>query len=223
MKYHMTLKSNNSKVGPIPVTTSSKETCPSTCPFNNGGGCYAASGPLAIHWSKVTKGERGGTIKELCHQVAGLPQGQLWRHNQAGDLPGVDGKIHAAELRALVKANKGKRGFTYTHKPMTMPNMKLVKEANDGGFTINLSANNMSHADELAALNVGPVVVVVPEDHPQTSFTAEGRKVVVCPEQTHGTSCVDCRLCASTRNGIIIGFRAHGSSRKRMIHIIKEG
>lgn len=86
------------------------------------------------------------------------------RHNQAGDLPGKGGEIDAEALQ-LVEANQGKRGFTYTHKPMTAANMAAVKAANDSGFTVNLSANNLTHADELAALAIAPVVTVLPEDY----------------------------------------------------------
>jgi hypothetical protein len=223
MSYHFTPKSSNAKTGPIPVTTSTATTCPPSCPFNNGGGCYATGGPLALHWKKVTDGERGGNFDTLCHQVSALPDGKLWRHNQAGDLPGEGDTIDAADLRKLVKANQGKCGFTYTHKPMTPANMKLVKAANKAGFTINLSANNLQHADELADLGVAPVVAVVPEDYPRMGTTPAGRKVAVCPAQLHDTNCADCGLCASTRNGVVIGFRAHGATRRRMVHIIKEG
>jgi len=65
-------------------------------------------------------------------------------------------------LAQLVEANQGKRGFTYSHKPATGANREAVAAANKAGFTINLSANNLSHADELAAHEIAPVVVVLP-------------------------------------------------------------
>ena len=54
--------------------------------------------------------------------IYSLPVGQLWRHNQAGDLPGIGNKIDVKQLGQLVKASEGKRGFTYTHKPLTKVN-----------------------------------------------------------------------------------------------------
>ena len=51
----LTMKSRNAKVGPMPVSTSDKSTCAPSCPFK-GKGCYAESGPLAIHWAKITAG-----------------------------------------------------------------------------------------------------------------------------------------------------------------------
>lgn len=85
----------------------------------------------------------------------------LWRHNQAGDLPGENDTIDLVALAQLAEANVGKRGFTYTHKPMTADNAAAVKQANARGFTINLSADNLSEADDLAEMQVGPVVVVL--------------------------------------------------------------
>jgi hypothetical protein len=38
---------------------------------------------------------------------------------------------------------------------MTSDNRIAVTEANAHGFTVNLSANNATHADELAALEIG--------------------------------------------------------------------
>ena len=55
---HLTLRSANAKTGPIPVSTSSIQTCPPSCLLKEAG-CYANSGPLAIHWKAVNEGRRG--------------------------------------------------------------------------------------------------------------------------------------------------------------------
>ena len=217
MKVHLTLKSSNAKTGPIPVSTTSADTCPPQCPFQ-GSGCYAESGPLALHWRKVTNGERGMAWDEFVGAIATLPAGAMWRHNQAGDLPGHGAGIDAGKLAKLVRANEGKNGFTYTHKPVfgngvkATHNRRAIREANQVGFTVNLSANNLAQADQLADLNIAPVVVVLPRGAENTC-TPAGRKVVVCPAETRDdVTCDSCRLCARRdRNGIIIGFPAHGS------------
>ena len=113
----VTRKSRNSKTGDIPVTTTSEETCPHACPLK-ANGCYAEAGPLAILWRKVTARKMGMAWDAAMSEIAALPNGTLWRHNQAGDLPGIGDAIDVAALAALVKANRGKRGFTYTHKPL---------------------------------------------------------------------------------------------------------
>jgi hypothetical protein len=215
---HLTLKSENAKTGPIPVSTTGAQTCPTVCPFRKDaeGGCYAAGGPLAMHWAKVTEGSRGGDWSTLCAQVASMPDGQVWRHNQAGDLPGDGVNIDADALAALVASNTGRRGFTYTHyDPAQGVNAESIAHANRSGFTVNLSGNNLAHADQLAALNIGPVVVVLPADAKGNTQTPSGRKVVVCPAtQRDDVSCATCQLCQRQRDAIV-GFPAHGSTKKR--------
>lgn len=216
MQFHLTLKSRNVKTGPIPVSTSTALTCPTACPFNSGNGCYAAFGPLALFWAKVTAGDVGVTWGEFLDQIAALPDGQLWRMNQAGDLPGLGDTLDTAALGQLVAANRGKRGFTYTHKPLaTAAERDAVAAANAAGFTINLSANTLAHADELAELGIGPVVAVVAMDQAQNTVTPAGRKVVICPAtQRDDVSCASCGLCARLRDAIV-GFPAHGPGKKR--------
>ena len=212
---HVTLKSGNSKTGPIPVSTSPSSTCPDACPFKLSG-CYAKSGPLALHWSKVSAGLRGLQWTEFLSVVRSFSAGQLWRHNQAGDLPGAGDKIDRAALAQLVKANAGKRGFTYTHKPVNRTNLKAIRSANRDGFVVNLSANSVAHADTLAKTGL-PVAAVVPQSSPDRFTTPAGNKVVICPAQrVAGISCDTCRLCAKGNRTFIIGFRPHGTGARKV-------
>jgi hypothetical protein len=224
LQVHMTLKSRNAKTGPIPVSTTTAKTCPTACPFNNAnaGGCYADAGPLSLHWRKVTDGRAGTDFDSFLDTVAGLPDGQLWRHNQAGDLPGDGDSLDIAKLDHLVAANLGKRGFTYTHKPIPrQAEREAIARANARGFTVNLSGNTLAHADYLAALDIAPVVCVLPADATENTETPAGRKVIVCPAtQRDGVSCATCGLCAVSRmaNGkprAIVGFPAHGPSKRK--------
>jgi hypothetical protein len=176
-----------------------------------------------LFWGKVDRGQAGVEWSEFCGQIEALPEGQLWRHNQAGDLPTVDGvNINHEEVAQLLVANQGRNGFTYTHhNPAQGFNGKIIKAANEQGFTINLSGNNLAHADELAALGCGPVVAVVPEDHPEHSTTPEGRKVVVCPEQTgKAKSCAECKLCQKANRAVVVAFRVHGVSKRKALAIV---
>jgi hypothetical protein len=212
MKYRLTLKSKNKKTGPIPVSTTSAASCPPSCPFSRGG-CYAKGGPLALVWRQVD--DIGTSLSEFCGNIAKLPAGQLWRHNQAGDLPGQGETIDAQALAQIVKANQGKRGFTYTHKsPFNKRNAAAIAKANRDGFTINLSGNNLAHADKLADLNIAPVVTVLPSDGTSTT-TPAGRKVVQCPATYRdGITCASCQLCQRQRS-VIVGFPAHGAAHRK--------
>lgn len=214
MRAHITLRSNNAKTGPIPVSTTSADSCPKDCGMRSA--CYAASGPLGMHWAAVTSGQRGTDWAEFCATVAALPDGQLWRHNQAGDLPGDGLHIDAEYLAQLIDANDGRRGFTYTHyAPGVGSNAALVEMANRAGFTVNLSADSTADADALADLGIAPVVCVLPIDQTENTRTPGGRRVVVCPAtQRDDVSCASCQLCQRQRD-VIVGFPAHGSSRRR--------
>ena len=218
---HLTKKSKNKKVSDlengvfVPVSTSSKANCSDECPFKNNG-CYADGYPLNLHWVKVTSGER--EQDNFIKQIDALPDGTFWRHNQAGDLEGLNNDIDFKALTKLVDANKGKKGFTYTHKPMdTAAKRKAIKKANDEGFTINLSANNLNHADELFDLDIAPIAVVMPLGHTGNTVTPKGKPVIQCPATREGdttTSCASCQLCQKQRH-FAVGFPAHGSGKTK--------
>lgn len=218
---HLTLRSDNAKTGTIPVSITSGETCPLSCPFY-GNGCYAEHGPLALHWGAVTVGDRGMSWDMFCDAVATLPPGQLWRHNAAGDLPGDGVNIDRDALRQLVAANEGKRGFTYTHyRPDNDNNWNAIFEANNAGFRINLSADNLEQADELFELDIAPVVVALPDDQVENTKTPGGRTVVVCPAtKREDVSCATCELCQRERS-TIVGFPAHGAGYKKVTLVVK--
>lgn len=210
LRVRLVLASKNRKTGPIPVSSTSAFTCPPTCSWY-GGGCYAELGLHSrLHWNKVP--EQGLTWKAFCEAVRGLPEGQVWRHNEAGDLPGEGVDLDEKALEALVPANRGRRGFTFTHKPLIdRDHANAILEANRQGFTINLSADTLKDADRLADLEIGPVAVVLPRDYPDKGGrTPRGRRVVVCPAETHATTCARCKLCSRAQRPSIVGFRAHG-------------
>jgi hypothetical protein len=212
----LTLKSANVKTGPIPVSITGADSCPDSCPFS-GGGCYAKGGPLAIHWRKVSTGERGLAWGDFLGAIKNLSAGQLWRHNAAGDLLGAGETIDPVALGELVAANQGKCGFTYTHKTNHADNFKWIRAANAWGFTVNLSANDLHHADQLADQKAGPVVTVLPIDGPTKQTTPKGRMVITCPATyRENVNCETCKLCAVSDRQTIIGFPAHGNARAKV-------
>jgi len=233
---HVTLNmaSGNRKVGPIPVSTTEAGSCPSSCPLMSpegagnakGGDCYAAFGPLGMHWRKIGKDGRGIMWSLFCKAIKKLPKGQLWRHNQAGDLPkshtdSADRDIVDAEkCFELSNSSRGKRGWTYTHYDMSSPlNRAVVEEMNDvDGLTVNLSADSLSEADQYYDLGIGPVCVTLPKDAPHRgNKTPNGLPVVVCPAQTQDDmSCARCQLCEIKGRKSIVGFLAHGTASKRL-------
>jgi hypothetical protein len=161
---------------------------------------------------------RGLELDELALSIRLLPTGQLWRFAVAGDLPGQGETVDAYALGQIVKANTGRRGFTYTHKHSAQA-IKWAKHATAWGFTVNVSADDAGHADQLAAHGL-PVVALVPDDTPRHSMTPEGRHIIVCPAQTtNHVTCETCGLCQRADRTSIVGFRAHGT-KTRLANII---
>ena len=215
--YHLTRKSSNAKTGNMAVSTSNKATCPDSCLLKKNG-CYADNFHLNFHWDKVSSGERGSNWNVFLKDLKSLPSLSAFRHNQAGDLVGVLDTIDQNALQELTRATKKLRSFTYTHYPMLghVDNQKAVKLANDNGFTVNLSANNIEDVDALVALNIAPVAVLMPKDAKKVTRTKAGTKIVICPAQTSKkTTCSSCLLCADAKRDYVIGFLAHGTGAKK--------
>lgn len=206
-------ESGNRKTGPIPVTMTAASTCPPSCPLMNRG-CYAEQHMVAIHWRRLSAGG-GISWQEFLKEVRALPKGQIWRHNEAGDLPGVGERLDVAKLEQLVLANKGRRGFTYTHK--SLKHVAIYRTAVHLGFTINISTDTLKQADEAAALGL-PVTTVLPHNAPNKgNRTPNGRHIVVCPAELRDeVTCERCKLCAVGSRKSIVGFRAHGDRKKQI-------
>lgn len=216
----------NAKTGLL-TSTSSMDTCPDTCPLK-GKGCYARFGNLARVWKNVSEGSYSIPFSEFLSKIKSLPPKSLWRHNQAGDLPGINLEIDNSILSQIVDANKGKRGFTYTHKPLTETNLGYIRSAIEKGFTINISTETLSQVDSVKEMGL-PVAVVLPKDTPLDGSirkvnTPNGNSVLICPQQINPNTmnCANCGLCANSKRSYAIGFVAHGNARNMANAITKE-
>jgi len=213
--FHLTLKSNNKKTGNIPVTVSERDTCPATCPFYDKG-CYAKAGHLAIHWTKVSKNERGMIWDAFIKAISSLQLNTLWRHNAAGDLCHNEGMIDTKKLEQLTEANKGKKGFTYTHHVRNEHNIEAIKKANANGFTINASCESVETADSIMTDYGLPAVAVIASAEKRTAYrTDNNRAVKVCPATYRDDiTCKSCGLCQKATRNYIIAFPAHGNAKQ---------
>lgn len=215
-QYHLKCLSANKKLGGIPASTTSQDSCPDNCSFK-GNGCYGESGPISIHFRAVSGRKRGTDLDTFCESIRKLPKRSIWRHNQVGDLPGSKGQIHRPSLDKIVKANRGRHGFTFTHYPPNIKaNAEAILQANSEGFTVNLSAETLAQADEFVALKCGPVVVTLPANQTTNLKTPAGSTVVVCPASIGDTTCALCALCAVSDRKSIVGFPSHGLGAKRV-------
>jgi hypothetical protein len=223
LKFHLSTVSSNAKTGPIAVSTSSRATCSPTCPFL-GNGCYAESGPLLLHWRKVTEGMRGVNFRAFCDQLGKLESGRLFRHNQAGDLPHTAGKISRAFIKSMVASVKHLKAFTYTHHDIRKgENLSLLRYANRNGFTINVSTESESAADNVISAGLPAVMVANSKEARTTWHTKGGNVVLVCPAQRSDTkTCADCKLCHHRGRRVVIAFLAHGTSKHKANSVVSE-
>lgn len=217
LKFHLTLKSSNVKTGPIPVSSSARATCPTSCPFL-GNGCYGENHGLNFHWDKVSNGSRGVSAAEFFRLIAALLPTTLWRHNQVGDLPHKFGRISRRFLKGLVAANRGRRGYTYSHHDLSLgENLSLLRMANRQGFTVNASTETESAADSAIASGLPAVLTVASTEQRIAWKTAGGNQVVTCPAQrVDDLTCKACELCHKRPPRLIIAFVAHGSGKNKV-------
>jgi hypothetical protein len=171
-----------------------------------------------MNWNKLDDGTRGDSWTDFTAKLSKLADGQLWRHNVSGDLPGSNDVLDTDKCMDLVVANGKSRGYTYTHYPVDVAgNRNVIAAMNNGGFTVNLSANGPDHARRLKAdpLNFGlPLVSIVPSDFWGEDGKRNG-EFVRCPaEYRDDVSCATCKLCAVRSRGDIVGFTVHGTRSK---------
>ena len=111
-------------------------------------------------------------------------------------------RIDRYSLEQIALANKGKRGFTYTHYPWmdaTCPdeehNRKLIQYVNLLGFTVNVSCETEQQVDLAVSLGL-PAVIAVPEGTPDSWHTEGGNLVKTCPAVLYDNiTCSTCGIC----------------------------
>ena len=221
MQVALTMVSSNAKTGPIPTSTSERASCWDGCAFYDKG-CYAKSGPQALHWRKVSAGERGMKWGEFITAIRNIQRGQIWRHNVSGDLPHSFGDIDTSKVQQLVSANRGRRGYTYTHHPLRDANIQTIRDANKNGFTINASCESIETADRVMTEHGIPAVAVVNSERTDRFYRTEsGRKVITCPATIHdNVTCATCGLCQVADREFVIAFPAHGNAKKTVNNIV---
>jgi len=219
INYSFVKVSQNKKVGPMPVVMASRNTCPPSCEMMES--CYAKFSFTGIHWRKLD--DKGLDFDTLLNKIGTIAKRAIWRYGIAGDLPGDGTTLDVDKMSALAKANKGKHGYAYTHYPVTKENVGTLAMVNARGFTVNLSANNLDQVDDYIKTGL-PVVTVLPQDAPDVSYTEQGNKVVVCPQQQNPEiTCQQCEICAKPERNYVIGFKAHGTSKKKAEAVFFKG
>lgn len=211
----VTLKSANAKLksrrGNRNVATTSRPriSCPTTCPFLNGGGCYAA-GRIDAHAARTGIYGTSWAADIIDH----APTGTLLRHFVVGDLLAPNGRLDPTVVlgsKMIAAARPDIDQFGYTHSwqrrdvsPDLMP-----------GTVLNASCETAEEVRAARAAGWDTVVTVVSPEAVEEMAQECGSPVVLCPAQRlPDVGCGDCGLCAKGGRQVTVAFAAHGSGRK---------
>lgn len=204
--------SANVKTGPVPTAfvgatkEEGRASC-AGCPLLDAG-CYAHSGSVALGAQSMRKAAAKGADRSLKTALANRSvKARMVRLTGIGDI-GRCGEDVAREIVTTIKAT-GLDIVGYTHHWREA----IVSAAWKG----HLLASTESMVDADTAVSQGwRASVVVPKDTPARFRTPAGHTAIVCPAQVAAdngrqVTCNDCRLCAGSKRGPVIAFRAHGN------------
>lgn len=178
--------SRNTKIGDASATYAPMKTCPDTCIFLNNG-CYAQGGFCHVKVKQMARAAEGMNVYELAafeaDGIRSLTGEKPLRLHVTGDCKdGIcTGMISSACMKYIKKHNNPVWGYTH--------NWRYVDRNSWRGVSIMASCETSD--DVLEAYRKGYVASITSSEIPN-----DGRfEYVVCPSQSSGKKCVDCRLC----------------------------
>jgi hypothetical protein len=216
--------------GPFVSTTdaSIEATCTATCPFK-GSGCFAEAGFTRFTARKLDEAARGLTVDQVIAEEARLINAAFngGRVPQDGARGGRDLRLHvggdvgsAVGARLLAGAAERWRDrsggviWSFTHAWREVPR--------EAWGSISVLASVEQPEDIQVARAAGyAAAIVVDEFSSDKPFFLPGSntKIVPCPAETRGTTCVECRLCLDddklSERHVGIAFEAHGPTAHR--------
>lgn len=203
MKVHFVAKTNNAKTGKVAATYITGDTCPDRCPFL--GMCYANQGTMGNSPFRIADKHGSEDLTRTADGIRALPEGALVRHAVSGEptpeYVQVMGQAHEDRPDTL--------GWTYLH---SWPDRTPAE------FPTNLVPNASCETKEEIEKAIGngwdTVLVATGEDDDLIGSVVSGKRVIVCPNQTRGVTCAECKLCMKRDRAVTIAFLPHGASRK---------
>jgi len=213
--YKLVNLSLNAKTGPMPAVYGNRESCPTTCGLYNK--CYGKKGRTALHWAN----EQASSFSDLIEWISTLPL-RLWRYGVVGDLPSNDGiNLDREKVLDMARANNGRPVLAYTHFPVNPHNLRVIREANALGFSLNLSADSIDDIKSAVKALV-PVVTYTSHNDERASWKQDGIQFTTCPNQSSDKSpqCLDCKLCSKISRDSVVVFRGHGSAQKKISGVV---
>ena len=203
MKVHLVPKTNNKKTGKVAATYITGDTCPTRCPFL--GMCYANQGTMGNSPFRIADKHGTEDLTRTADGIRNLPQGTLVRHAVSGE-PTPE---YVAEIGQAHVDRPDTLGWTYLHSwpdrtPAEFPS-NLVPNA---------SCETPEELEKATANGWDTVLVATGEDDELIGQKVAGKRVIVCPNQTRGVTCAECRLCMKRDRAVTIAFLPHGAKNK---------
>ncbi len=197
-------------------------TCPA-CPFK-AGACYVMSGITGITGRKLDAAAQGQTVDEVIAEEARridrafhgrrIPQdgargGRDLRLHVGGDVGSPLGAQFLAGAARRWRDRGGGAVWSFTHAWREVPR--------DAWGSISVLASVERPEDIDVARAAGYAAAIVVDKFPSYrafSLPGSSTKIVPCPAETRGKTCVQCRLCldadALLERNVAIAFEAHG-------------
>lgn len=215
--------SQNKKLGEAATTYTAQASCPTSCPFFNGGGCYAESGRVGLVTARLNaaaNAQPSGPVEvaeaeaEAIDALKVVP-GRPLRLHTVGDCATDEAARIVAAAAARYRRRGGGPVWTYTHA------WRNVSRESWGDVSVLASCETTAQVRGARKRGYATALVVdefaEKKRHRLSSKAgkAAGLYILPCPQQTHGSACSDCRLCfddkAFAERGHSIAFLVHGA------------
>jgi hypothetical protein len=223
-------RSQNEKLGSCATTYAEQRSCPVSCVFFDGGGCYAEDGPVGKFVTQPLNRAaqaREATPEDIAQAEADaidalqVPEpGWPMRLHTVGDCKTDEAaRIVAAAARRWVERGGGPV-WTYTHA------WQEVQRASWGLVHVLASCETPEDVQQAEWLGYATAITVkefpgrklyrIKAEFEEELLDDERTRVIPCPAQTtEGVSCSSCRLCMDSdrlrEQDLTIGFAIHGT------------
>lgn len=208
--------SGNAKLGDCATTHAAQASCPQSCVFKDGGGCYAESGRQGMFVTRRLN-ETQALLNASALDVAlaeaeaidamDVVPGRPMRLHTVGDCSTDECALVVSAAAERYVARGGGTVWTYTHGWRDVDR--------DSWGSVSVLASCEKSEDIIAATERGYATALVVEEFESDSRYPIGtEEVLPCPSMTRHVACSDCRLCFDDdglrSRGYSIAFELHG-------------
>lgn len=245
-------ESKSSKLGMAVTTYSYWNTCPNDCPLLISGACYTMQGKTRMHVMRsidmTDKRFTDNSAKLIDLTIEGFiaqadkdPDNNslVFRLGSSGDLAlygtnqlnteqfdTIAWCVHKAfEVVSTMYPNREfKLVFTsYTHCAQSLLTDKAIKAVHEKyQATMNYSAKTLVEVESAVRANMPVCYATGDIEGDRAYLKAHGIKSIVCPNQTRGLTCAQCKLCGKFDRNAVVIFSMHGAKAKAGAEIIAQ-